>query len=1180
MDKSKLKAYAPAARREFIKAVTERANFFGLSQKHIEPLEVNGDIALIGGRAFSKDIAPQREELEKKIQQKGFDQFIEAVAYTWFNRLVALRYMEVHGYLEHGYRVLSHPNGGHIPEILEYSATVELTGLDRKKVVELKLDGTKDNELYRMLLIAQCNELNRAMPFLYERIQEETELLLPENLLHSNSLIQKLVTEIPEEDWQEVEIIGWLYQFYISERKDEVFEGLKKNKKINPENIPAATQLFTPNWIVRYLVENTLGRLWMLNRPGSKLIEQMSYYIKPEQPETDFLRINTPEEIKISDPACGSGHMLTYAFDLLHSIYEEEGYEPAEIPQKILNHNLYGVEIDARAGELAAFALTMKARARQKCFFRKPIQPNICVLERIQFEEKELNDYMDFMGRDLFTTPLQATLYQFEEADNFGSLTRPEATDVEDILHTLEAKDLAGQLYLSETHKKVFQALKQADYLSPKYAALVTNPPYMAGKGMNVSLKEFLGDKYPQGKADLMACFMERANSLIMDGGFWGMINLPSWMFLQSFHELRANLLKSVKIDSLLHLGRGIFGADFGSVAFVIYRPTSAEKKKEILKKGIYRRLFDKPSMVRNPDEIRVLFKNYSLGVYKVSQIRFIEIPGMPVTYWIASHVYNLFKNDMMQNYLKVCAGLTTGNTERFLRYWHEVVANKIMLDIDLIPNQSSFIPYDKGGIFRKWYGNLEYVLWYYSDSLKEMEKQKGFRPDGLISFFKPSITWSKVTISLFSARYSTKQNGFDATSSSAFGEIEDIQKALLVLNSRLGNYFLNILNSTMVYLPRDIKHFPVVRSLWQSNIDFKTKFNQLVSISKNDWDSYETSWDFTSFPLLNPDQQQPTLKVTYQKVCAHWGEMTLEMQQLEEENNRIFIDAYGLQDELTPEVPISEITLTCNPHYRYGGDKSDDKLEAQLLTDTIKELLSYALGCMMGRYSLGQPGLVYAHSGNEEFDHSKYEVLPADDDGIVPVMGLDWFPDDASVRFVEFLKVAWSPETLEENLQFVADSLSPKRGEAARETIRRYFSVQFYKDHLKTYKKRPIYWLFSSGKEKAFQCLVYLHRYNDSTLSRMRNEYVIPLQGKFSSRAEHLDKELKAAEATSQRNKIQKQLDILKKKQLELTRFDEELRHYADKRITLDLDDGVKVNYGKFGNLLAEVKAVTGKKE
>ena len=1315
------------------------------------------------------------QDLEELIKNSSREQVVEKVAYIWFNRFCALRFMDANHYTDIG--VVSPAEGQSQPEILAEAKAGHIDelmlGEDERNHIFALLNGSvpssnPQEEAYRLLLVAACNAWYEAMPFLFERIADYTELLMPDNLLAKNSILESVRDAMTPEDcgavdsWKlevgsgklevgseeqntltinntgGVEIIGWLYQFYISEKKDEVFDGLKKNKKITPENIPAATQLFTPHWIVRYLVENSLGRLWMLNRPGSKLVEQMDYYIKPEQPETDYLQIKSPEEIKICDPACGSGHMLTYAFDLLYSIYEEEGYLASEIPQKILTHNLYGIELDERAGELAAFALTMKARARQRRFFRvknedgSPVKPNICVLQNIVFSEideksdlfeqtsaheNELKNYIDYIGREFFTDPLIKTLYQFEEADNFGSLIQPEMADVSAILKTLELKKVSGELLIQATHKKVIRALHQIDYLSSKYHVVIANPPYMGGKGMNARLKAFLEKTYPLGKSDLMTCFMEQANSLIMAGGFWGMINLPSWMFLQSFFGLRSWLLDSTRFVSLLHLGRGIFGADFGSVAFVIYKPVNSSVFELGASVGVYRRLFDKSSIVRNPNEIEKLFRDPSIGYYKITQKCFMSIPGKPISYWAPKHVYDTFKHSKIGTQLTVCAGLTTGNTERFLRYWHEVETTKVTTHSQSLPKRSTFIPYDKGGSFRKWYGNLEYVLWFCANSLEEMKTQKGHRPDGLNYFFRPSITWSKITISLFSARFSSSQNGFDATSSSAFGNEVDLQRALQLLNSKVGNYLLNLLNSTMVYLPRDIKHFPAISSLWDSNINFSKRFVSLVNISKTDWNSYENSLGFMILPILNPATVKSTLKTSYKELRAQWKEVTQELQWLEEENNRIFIEAYGLQDELTPDVPLNEITLTCNPHYRYGGNKSEEELEALLLADTMREFISYAVGCMFGRYSLDKPGLILANqgetladyvrkveswkleverkegqdgcaelsgvdclaegngssgdglssfetvsprgalcvdksgeescgigavehcgrtgaefpcgvselsvdsagitsrSGNSDSDCTTAPVHPTesggsdscnctgnqtndsftdgetalasnsplstsnsisfmpDDDNVIPILEGDWFSDDIAERFRKFLRVTFGDEHYEENLRFIEKAIG--------KDIQKFFVKDFYKDHIKRYKKRPIYWMFSSPKG-SFNALIYMHRYRPDTVSVVLNDYLREFRMKLNSRLDDLQRiSINPDASKSDKTKALKEIEKIKKMVIELDDYERDvLFPLAANKIEIDLDDGVKVNYPKFGSALKHIPGLSVKEK
>jgi type II restriction/modification system DNA methylase subunit YeeA len=1188
MNRTKLKTYAPQARRDFIQAVTDRAAFYGLTDKKIEPVTENGDVAIIGGRAFPRAIATKRKALEERITQYGFVQTIEAIAYTWFNRLVAIRYMELHGYLDHGYRVLSHPDASKsIPEILEQAEHLDLPGLDKHKVIELKLEGSKEAELYRVLLLAQCNALHRTMPFLFEWIGDETELLLPENLLHTDSLIRNLVVEIDESDWQEVEIIGWLYQYYISEKKDEVFDGLKKNKKITPENIPAATQLFTPHWIVRYLVENSLGRLWLLNRPGSKLIKLMDYYIKPEQAETDFLRISTPEEIKVCDPACGSGHMLTYAFDLLYAIYEEEGYESAEIPEKILTHNLYGIEIDERAGELAAFALTMKARAKQRRFFNKGIKPNICVLENVHFEEGELKNYMDFVGRDLFTAPLQTTLLQFEEADNFGSLIRPDVTDVDGMLKILESKNVSGHLFLSRTHQKVLQVLRQADYLIPNYHVVIANPPYMGTGGMNASLAAWLKKNYPDSKSDLLACFMERATGLVFSGGYWGMINLPSWMFLTSFENLRFKLITSQTVSSLVHLGRGIFGSDFGTVAFV-FRNNSPNDEST----AIYRRLFKRLVEVKSPDSIRDLFLERQHGRFVFKQSNYLSIPGYPIGYWLSDNLLQLFKTgDTLGKHFLPKTGMTTGDDARFLRQWHEPSRNKFdpecRSSVHAQTSGKKWFPYNKGGIGNRWFGHCNQVVNWENDGreIKQWVVNNPRDPNTTSwsrrvfnheYFFGQGITWTLLNMTTFNVRHLHQGSVLNVNGPTIpIVDTCKLQYLLGYLNSKLVHFLMLVINPTVANNPGSVSNLPL---LWCHEKRVASLATNAEKIAHDVWDSFETSWGFARFWLLIPDYLQPTLKAAYQKLRAHWQEMTLQMQRLEEENNRIFIDAYGLQDELTPDVPLNEITLTCNPHYRYGNDKSEDELEALLLADTMRELVSYAVGCMFGRYALDKPGLILANQGETIQDYLKQlpkPSFPADDDNVIPMLDGDWFTDDIAERFRKFLRVAFADEHYEENLRFVEQALNSKG--KSNYTIRDYFLADFYKDHLKTYKKRPIYWLFSSGKERAFQCLVYLHRYQEGTLARMRTEYVIPLQGKMAARIEQLASETQKASSTSQRKTLEKERDKLLKHQTELRAFDEKLRHYADQRIALDLDEGVKVNYGKFGDLLADVKAVTG---
>jgi len=667
-------------------------------------------------------------------------------------------------------------------------------------------------------------------------------------------------------------------------------------------------------------------------------------------------------------------------------------------------------------------------------------------------------------------------------------------------------------------------------------------------------------------------------------------------MFLSTFEKLRNVLFQRSFIVNFIHIGRGVWGSDFGSCSFTICNSSITEYS------GQFKRLFDKQGSVAHNDELNKRF--FENKVYLSTVRDFKKIPGSPIAYWAGNGIRNVFEHGTeLGQLITIKQGMATSDNNRFLRAWFEVSYTNIAFDCKSLREseirEEKWYPYNKGGDFRKWYGNNDLVLnwWKNGSELKEFQStlNQGWhvRLKSRDYYFKPSITWTFVSSAYFGVRYSAPGFIFDVGGSSAFPDEKYIWFYTSYLCSNISYQFLKAVNPTLNFQVENVAMLPVSEyktNLIIGRIDSIAK--RCVALSKSDWDSYETSWDFTRLLLLNFEHNQSTLKAIYEALKAHWHEITLEMQQLEEENNRIFIDAYGLQDELTPDVPLSEITLTCNPHYRYGGDKTEDELETLLLTDTMKELISYAIGCMMGRYSLDHPGLIYAHSGNKDFNriYSSFNIqnpkskiqnprFPPDDDGIIPIMDQDWFPDDAANRFVEFLNVAWSPESLEENLKFIAGSLKPKNNEEPTDTIRRYLSTGFFKDHIRTYKKRPIYWLFSSGRHKAFECLVYLHRYNESTLSRMRSAYVTPLQGKLSAKLEYLQNEKNAATTASSQRKIQKEIDVLKNKQTELSAFDDELRHYADMKISLDLDDGVKVNYGKFGNLLSEKNAITGKK-
>jgi type II restriction/modification system DNA methylase subunit YeeA len=1200
METSKLKKFAQFARRSLIDQVSGKMQ-----------------------QVLAEDSAARREEpkavedLATQIKAHGRDQVIETVAYTWFNRFCALRFMDVNRYTRIG--VVSPAEGQFQPEIL---AEAKMGHIDkdiapektRQQIFGLLNGATPSRdpqaEAYRLLVVAACNDYNKAMDYLFEYIADYTELLMPDDLLSGNSILAYTREAMTPDACQDVEVIGWLYQFYISEKKDEVFNGLKKNKKITPENIPAATQLFTPHWIVRYLVENSLGRLWMLNRPNSRLAEKMDYYIKPETPETDFLKIGKPEEIKVCDPAAGSGHMLTYSFDILYSIYEEEGYESTEIPRLILENNLFGIEIDKRAGELAAFALTMKARAKQRRFFSKKVAPNICVLENIHFDEGKLLDYIDFAGRDLFTTPLQITLRQFEEADNFGSLIRPKETNVNSVLKILEGKnvsDQSGQFLQSMIHKKVLQALRQADYLNPKYHVVITNPPYMGGKGMNGRLSVWLKDNYPDVKSDLFSAFIVRNTEMALPKGQLGFMSPFVWMFISSYEKLRSFLINKKTITSLVQLEYS--GFDGATVPICTFTVENAHRPDF---KGGYVRLSDfRGSENQAPKTLEAINNSDCGWFHRASAADFKKIPGSPIAYWISDSMRDLFENlPSINESLIVTGGMTTADNERFLRLWHELpeaTAYKHCENRDeAINSRKKWFPYNKGGNYRKWFGNREYHVNWYNDGEEIISTGRAF-PISKEYYFRESLTYTATSSSYFGIRYSDPGFLFDAKGSSCFADTRTLHTGLGFLTSKIATYLLKCVNPTIEFQTANISILP-----FQPNCNVEGIVPSLIRLGREDWNAYETSWGLTELPLLseklrvesekqqqiNPSTSHFPLNTriadVYASLRAHWQDMTLEMQRLEEENNRIFIEAYGMQEELTPEVPLKEITLTCNPHYRYGvnycevGSEKWEAMEARLLEDTMKEFISYSVGCMFGRYSLDMPGLVLANQGEtvedyikklEEWKNQAGTISQTDitfhpnKDNVIPVLNGDWFTDEIVERFQRFLHVTFGDEYYEANLKFIEKALG--------KDIRRYFLKDFYNDHVRRYKKRPIYWLFSSPKG-SFNALIYMHRYRSDTVSVVLNDYLREFRTKLISRKNHLEAVSISANASQgEKTKALKEIESLKKIINELDAYERDVMYpLATEQLEIDLDDGVKVNYLKFGAALKKIPGLDAKGE
>lgn len=1147
LDTGKLKKFASKARADLMDQVSAKL-----------------DYVLTTDSAELREKAKALQELKRQINATSKETVIERVAYTWFNRFCALRFMDVNRYSRMG--IVSPAEGATQPEILAEAKQGHideryLEGEKAQRVFKF-LNGTLSSknpqtEAYRVLIVAACNYYHRAMPYLFERIEDYTELLMPDDLLSDNSILADVRQAIGMDDCKDVEIIGWLYQYYISAKKDAVFEALKKKKKkIGADDIPAATQLFTPHWIVRYLVENSLGRLWLLNNPNSNLKSKMEYYIEPEEAETDFLKIRSPEEIKVCDPACGSGHMLTYAFDLLYAIYEEQGYDATEIPELILTKNLYGIEIDERAGSLAAFALSMKARDKNRRFLEKNIQPNICVLENISFTDEELAPYRKELGQDLFSQPLLQTLGQFAEADNFGSLIQPAMDNPLPALEELERKDFTNDLFLQPIHQNVIKALTQADYLSQKYHIVIANPPYMGGGNMNPRLATWLKDNYPDSKSDLFAAFIERGFKMIFEHGLSAMVTMESWLFLSSYDKLRSKILTLKTILNMVHmpyLGKGgtSMGINFGTAATIF--------KNSHLKnyKGDFScvRYFE-TDMNGVPKEFPVRNERFS----RVEAEEFKKIPGSPIAYWIKR--YDLFEKSTLSQLLISGGRNKTHNNEKFLRFFWEIESKN-----------KNWLMYANGGDFRKYFGNEVHVVNWSEEAVSFYDSHGGLVNQKFWN--REGITWGIITSAISSFRLKPAPSQYSSGAPTIFDEnLGCSYEILSLLNSPISLYYLKALNPTLNTTVGDVLSLPYAEFV--DSVIIKANTTECVSIAKSDWDSYELSCEFSFLPLLASDYRDKTLPLTYKNLRQYWLENTDQMQHLEQKNNSIFIDSYGLKDELTPDVPLAEITLTCNPHYRYGGKNTTEELEAKLLSDTMQELIHYAVGCMFGRYSIDKPGLILANQGDTIAEY-KAQVpnsrFDADEDNVIPVLDENWFEDDIVERFQKFLRVTFGEDHYKENLEFIENAIG--------KNLRKYFTKDFYDYHVRRFKKRPIYWMFSSPKG-TFNALIYMHRYRPDTASVVLNDYLRDFRSKLEAKKADCEQtQISTTASEAEKVRATKEIDKIKLMLDELNHWEKDVLHpLATQRIEIDLDDGVKVNYPKFGAALKPIKGLEANDE
>lgn len=1169
MDKSAIKNFAVRARKQLIEDITQKAYEIGITKKEIKDIETfEGGFKvkdLDNSRIYKGYEIKQREKLIANIKDKGFEQIVEEVAYTWFNRFIALRFMEVNEYLPTGVRVLSSIEKGKIePDIIKEALNIDFDLKDKdydeyKEIVYRLIDANDTDDLYRYLLVKQCNQLGRIMPMVFEEISDYTELLLPDHLLEEGSVIRDLVESVKEDDYKDqVEIIGWMYQYYISEKKDEVFAGLKKNQKITKENIPAATQLFTPKWIVKYMLENSLGRLWLESHPDEELQSKWKYYLEEaEQDEEVQKKLDelkdpnlNPEDIKVLDPSMGSGHILVYAFDVLYDIYLKANYSERDIPRLILEKNIYGLDIDDRAGQLASFALMMKARSKNRRIFRRKIDLNICSIQESNGIPKEAIEY--FCRGDLWTPEttkdVEYLIEVFYDAKEYGSILDVKKVDFASIdkrieeIRNGETLDLYELQYREIILDKLPDLVKQGRIMSKKYDVVCTNPPYMRRRNMNKGLSDYITERF-MSPEDYLTVFIEKGFKYLKTNGFNSMVTTQSWMFLSTYESFREYLISNKQIYSLLHMESNVM-ISFATVA-TVWRNTKNNYKAKYLYYSISDMENEKPKRFPNNNERNTV----------KCQDDYFYLPGYVIAYWCSKKLIEAFNiGNNVGDIYNLSSGIKTGNNEAFLRLWYESDYTKIGFNLkeyrDLKTKNYKWYPYNKGGGYKKWYGNMEYIINLKNEGadIKNKISSSVYRLRESEDYFKETISWPLTGGEKFSAKYLPKGLLFDvAACGISFNTFVDYT-LLGFLNSKIANEILKIINPTLSFPINSIASLPLINKKHDKSID--NLATTLINISKTDWDSFETSWDFQYHQLLNysafkNDFDANKIEMAFDRWTDFTNEQFAQLKYNEEELNRIFIDIYGLQDELTPEVEDKDITIS-------KADRERD----------IKSFISYAVGCMFGRYSLDEEGLVYAGG---EFDIDRYKSFIPTKDNILVIADDDYFEDDIVNRFVDFVRITFGKETLEENLSFIGETLGQKTTETSRQAIRRYFLKDFYKDHVRTYQKRPIYWLFDSGKQDGFKALIYMHRYDISTVARVRTDYLHRLQKMYESEIDRLDyiidSELPArdkATAKKKKDKINKQIE-------ECLIYDQVIAHIAHQRIKIDLDDGVKHNYDLF---------------
>ncbi len=1166
MNTNHLKKFAQEARRKLLEQVGAKLNF-----------------VLTTDSAELREKTEQLKQLRQELTRINKEQLIEKVAYTWFNRMMALRFMDVNDYQPLGIRIITPKDRYTIPELLDEVKRGNIPDelkVNRQRISDL-LDNripskNPQNEVFKELLIAACNHLHTTLPFLFEEINDYTELLLPDDLTSDFSIVKDVRDGMPLDDSQKVEIIGWLYQFYISEKKDEVFASKSKVKK---EDIPAATQIFTPRWIVEYMVQNTLGKIWLQNRPKSRLREHMPYFIESATLEVeDYLKINSPEEIKFLDPASGSGHILVYAFDLLTKIYEEEGYNTSEIPQLIIEKNLFGFEIDERAAQLSSLALMIKAREYQRRVFRGELKPNVFCFQDLQVSKDEINEILGIQKIQI-SDELMHDMLLMQQATNFGSLIMPHAnsSETENVLDKLTNFLPFTDVFQRSNVEGLIVSLEQLHILSQKFHCLVANPPYMGSGNMNAKLSEFVKNNYPDSKADLMACFMESGLVMLQQNGFLGIINQHSWMFLSSYETLRKKLINNILIDTLLHLGPRTFPEIGGEV---VQNASFTLRNKLGNVSGKYIRLVDYDKSELKRSKTLEAIRNPNCGwFYTANQKDFEKIPASPIGYWISPKMIDTFSFPKLRDKFPPKLGLSTTKNEQFLRFYHEVSLNKIGLNISGIDETTNcgykWFPITKGGEYRKWYGNNDFIV-NYENNGKEVKHAILNNPNDNTTthwsrkifntefYFKQCLSWSRISSSKVSFRFTPKGSMLgDAGPAIYINKEEELLFVLSFVNSNVAQNLLKVINPTLTFQTGNVANLPI-------SVSRINKFNSeivsnAIEISKTEWNFKELSLEFSLSPIFHNKSQD--LKETYDLYKQYWKNKFFQLHQNEEELNRQFIEIYGLQDELTPDVPLEDISIL----------KEETSINNGQLVfhadEVFSQFISYSVGCMFGRYSLDKECLILANQGETLQNYlnkigksiKECSFLP-DEDNIIPILDDEWFEDDVIGRFIKFLKVTFGDKNFNINLAFIEEQIG--------KDIRKYFTKDFYPDHIKRYKKRPIYWMFSSPKG-SFNVLIYMHRYTPDTVSNILNKYLKEFIGKLNTRKEHLE-HVQVTGSASDKAKAIKEIDNIEKMLIELHEYERDVLYpLATERIEIDLDDGVLVNYNKFGKAVKEVNGL-----